>query len=166
MYLMFSHWCIELQSISICFTYDLWAFLLIWLLNPPKNVTTATQFRYFSLSTSSLPNGKHTPITRLFFWQVFWGVYQVLEELNIILPWVKQEPAGTIYPSNYKKMWETTGCLYGVGQSPKGQPCVKDYIMAMSLELSVILESSDLTRLISTWFHDQIFRVFSLTLSI
>ena len=37
--------------------------------------------------------------------------------------------------SNYKKMWETTGCLYGVGQSPKGQPCVKDYIVSMSLRI-------------------------------
>lgn len=29
-------------------------------------------------------------------------------------------------------MWETTGYLYGVGQSPKGHQYVKECVMAMS----------------------------------
>lgn len=126
----------------------------------PRTVTTATWFRYFFLYASSLPDWIYTPITPQFSWQVFWGVYQVLEELNVILPWTGDS-------WHYLSLQITRKCekhqvVYtGLGRARKGSYVWKSVSWEWAWELGVILEASDLTRLISTWFHDQSLRCFS-----
>lgn len=100
----------------------------------PKNVTAATWVRYFFLCTSSLikctcprlliPPGKFSEVCTNF----------LKSWISSCLELNRRQPAPFI-SSNYKKMWETTGCLYVVGQNPKGQLCVKENIMAVSLRI-------------------------------
>lgn len=97
----------------------------------PKNVTWV---RYFFLCTSSLTKCTHPPplISPGKFSEVC---------TNFLKSWISsclelnRRQLAPFISSNYKKMWETTGCLYGVGQSPKGQLCVKENIMAVSLRI-------------------------------
>lgn len=102
----------------------------------PKNVTAATWFRYFFLCTSCLPDWIRAPITPHLSPGKFSEVCTKFSKswISSCLELNRSQLAPLI-SSNYKKMWEITGYLYGVGQSPKGHQCVKECIVAMSLRM-------------------------------
>lgn len=119
--------------------FHLWFISIIakLFIKSPKNVTTATRFRYIFLYTSSLPDWicTHPSLLISFSWKVFWGVYQILEDLNVILRWVKRKPAGPIYLFKLQENVRSNRVSRRGWAEPKGQLCVKACIMAMSLRI-------------------------------